>query len=98
MLINNEFDLINCYFFNIKNPFYKKIELAKEITDEKELFIYIKGKVSGTLELYDLIKNKKLNTSCSYYIPYIGNSTLEKSIYFLLPKIEEKYLFKYNLK
>ena len=34
-LINNESDLITCYFVNIKNPFTLKIELEKEIINEK---------------------------------------------------------------
>ena len=88
-LNNNEFDLMNCYFINFKNSFSLKIELAKEIIDEKELFIYIKGKISGYLELYDLTKNRTLNTSSSYIIPYINDFPSEKNINFILPKIEE---------
>ena len=44
--------------------------------------------MSGTLELYDLTKNKILNIS-SYYLPYIGNFSSEKSIELILPTIEE---------
>jgi len=88
-IINNEFDLINCYFVNFKNPFAIKINLTKEIIDEKELYIYIKGKVAGNLELYDLTKNKTLDLSTSYYIPYIDNLPLGQSINFILPKLVE---------
>ena len=55
-IINNEYDLVNCYFVNIQNSFALKMNLKKEIIDEKELYIYIKGKIPGTLELYDLSK------------------------------------------
>ena len=88
-LINNEFDFITCYFVNIKNPFTLKIELEKEIINEKELYIYIKGKVYGTLELYDITKNKTLNISSSYYIPYIYNFSSEHTINFIMPKLDE---------
>ena len=89
-LINNEYDFINCYFINNKNPLTLKIDLKKQITSEKELYIYIKGKVSGTIELYDLTKNKTLNISSTYYIPYINNFPPEKSLNFILPKHELK--------
>ena len=88
-LISNELDLIACYFINIRNPFFLNINLEKEIIDEKELYIYIKGKVSGTLELYDITKNKTMNLSFSYYIPFINNNKSEIYINYLLPKIEE---------
>ena len=88
-IINNEFDLINCYFINYKNPFAIIINLKKKIIDEKELFIYIKGKVSGILELYDLTKNKTLNLSTAYYIPYINDFPSGHSINFILPKLVE---------
>jgi len=88
-IINNKFNSMNCYFINIKNPFALKIEIEKEIIDEKELYIYIKGKISGTLELYDLTKNKALNISSSYFIPYIDNFDSKHNINFILPKIEE---------
>ena len=89
LLINNDLDSLNCYFINMKNPFTLKIELEKEIIEEKELYIYIKGKVSGSLELYDLTKNKTLNISSSFIMPYINNFTNEKNINFILPKIDE---------
>ena len=49
------------------------LHLREEIKDEKELYFYMKGKILGTLELYDLTKNKTLNISSSYCIPYINN-------------------------
>ena len=88
-LINKELDLMNCYFINVNYPFSLKIELEKEIINEKELYIYIEGKVSGTLELYDLTKNKTLNILSSYYIPYIYNYSSENNLNFRLPKIGE---------
>ena len=88
-LNNNEFDLINCYFINYKNPFSVKINLKKEIIDEKILYLFIKGKISGDLELYDLSKNKTLNLSTSYYIPYIDDFPTGQSINFILPKLVE---------
>ena len=93
-LINTKLDLINCYFINIKNPFSLRVDLGKEIVDTKELYIYIKGKVSGTLELYDLKKNKTLNISSSYYIPYIDNLPSEYNINFILPKMEDNIYIK----
>ena len=39
--------------------------------------INIKGKISGTLSLYDLTKNKTLNISSSYIIPYIIDKDVE---------------------
>ena len=88
-LINNEYDFLTCYFINNKKPFSLRISLKKQIINEKELFIYIKGKFSGTLELYDLSQNKTLNKSSSYYIPYINNFPLEQSLNLILPKLEE---------
>ena len=88
-LINNEFNLMSCYFVNIKSPFSLKMQVGKEFIDEKELYIYIKGKASGIIELYDLTKNKTLNISSSYIIPYIDNFPSEQSINFILPKLEE---------
>ena len=89
LLINNEFENIKCYSIDLTTAIGFKIDLKKEIIDEKELYIYIKGKVSGTLELYDSTKNKTLNISNSYRIPYISNFTSEKSLNFVLPKLEE---------
>jgi hypothetical protein len=96
-IINNEYDLINCYLANSKNPFAVQINLTKEIIDEKELYIYIKGKVSGIFELYDLTKNKTLNSSRSYYIPYIEDFPSGQSINFILPKLEENILMNINI-
>ena len=93
-LINKDYDLINCYFINIKNPFSLKVELEKKIINENELYIYIKGKVSGTLELFNLSNIKILNISNSYYFPYINNFPQNKSINYMLPKTEENiYLY-----
>ena len=39
----------------------------------KKKYIYIKGKTSGMLEIYDLTKEKILNINSSYFIPYINN-------------------------
>jgi len=89
-LIYEQYKNINCYFINTQNPFSLKIILQKDIIDEKELYIYLNGKISGTLELYDLTKNKTLNISYSYYIPYISGFSLEKSLNFVLPKIKEE--------
>ena len=88
-LINNEYEFLTCYFINNKKPFALRINLKKQIINEKELFVYIKGKVSGTLELYDLAKIKTLNKSPSYYIPYINNFPSEQSLNFSLSKLEE---------
>ena len=87
-LNNQEFEKINCYFANTLNPFSLKINLKKLIVNEKELYICFKGKTSGSLELYDLSKNKTLNISSSYIIPYVGDFNLENSLSFILPKIE----------
>ena len=88
-LINQEFDNINCYFANTLNPFSLQIILKKEIINEKELYIYVKGKISGFLELYDLSKNKTLNISSSLIIPFISDFPFGNSLNFILPKIEE---------
>ena len=88
-LINEEFQNINCYFTQTLNPFSLKITLKKEIINEKELYIYIKGKFSGTLELYDLTQNKTLNISSSYIIPYISDFLVDNSLNFVISKIEE---------
>ena len=90
-LNNQEFEKINCYFANTLNPFAVKIKLKKEIINEKELYINVRGKTSGTLELYDLSKDKTLNISSSYIFPYIDDFPLENSLKFLLPKIEEDF-------
>ena len=87
-LINNEYNSLNCYYINVKYPISLRIELINEIIDEKELYIYIKGEVSGTLELFDYSKNKELNLFSSYIIPYINNFPSGQSINIILPKIE----------
>ena len=79
------------YFVNIKNPFALKIKLEKEFIDEKELYICIKRKTFEFLELYDLTKNKALNISSSYIIPYIKNFPSEQNINFVIPKLEENF-------
>ena len=88
-IINHEYDLMNCFLINIKNPFALKIDLGEDIADVKEFYIYIKAKVSGSLELYDITKNITLNISSSYYIPYVDNFPTEKNINLFLPKIEK---------
>ena len=88
-LINNEFVKINCYFANSLTQFALKMNLKKEIINEKELYIYVKGKLPGSLELYDLSKKKALNISSSYIFPYINDFPQEKTLEFILPKIKE---------
>ena len=88
-LINNEIESINCNNINTKKSIVVKILLKKEITNEKELYIYIKGKVSGNFEMCDLTKEKILDISSSYYIPLIEDFPSEKSLSFKLPKNEE---------
>ena len=88
-LNNQEFEKINCYFADTLDPFTIAINLKKEILDEKELYIYVRGKASGSLELYDLSKNKTLDILSSYIIPDIIDFPLEYSLNFILPKIEE---------
>ena len=41
------------------------------------------------MELYDLSKNKTLNLSTSYYIPYIDGFPTRHSLNFILPKLAE---------
>ena len=88
-LIKEQFENINCYFVNTLNQLTLAIILNKEIINEKELYIYIKGKIHGTLELYDLTKNKTLNINSSYCIPYIIDFPSENSLKLILPKIKE---------
>ena len=89
-LINYEFNKFNCYFIKTLDPFALKLILKNEIINEKELYFYFKGKISGSLELYDFTKNKTLNiSSSSYIIPYIHDFNLGNSLNLILPKIKE---------
>ena len=88
-LIENNYNFINCYFINNKRPFSLNILLKEEIIEEKALYIYIKGKVKGNIEIYDLEQEKILNMNSSYFIPFINNFPSEKNINFILPKIQE---------
>ena len=88
-IINNEIESINCNQINIIKPVSLKILLKKEIINEKELYIYIKGKISGYLELYDISKEYVLNITSSYFIPLIDSLPPESSLNFRLPKIKE---------
>ena len=103
-LNNEEYENVNCYFANTKNPFSLKIILKQAIVNEKELYIYVRGKTSGSLELYDLSKNKNLNISLSYIIPYLFDYPSENELNFILPIFEEDiyaniiiYDYEYNL-
>ena len=92
-LINYEFDKFNCYFIKNVDPFALKLILKNDIMNEKELYLYFKGKISGSLELYDLTKNKTLNISSYYIIPYIQDFNLGNSLSFIIPKnIEDSYI------
>ena len=86
---NNEFGNNSCYFIDTSYALGFTINLKEENVDEKELYFYIKGKSPGTLELYDLTKNKTLNISSSIRIPYISDFPSEKSLNFVLPKLKE---------
>ena len=88
-LINKDLEFINCYYIDNNLPVATLILLKKEIIDEKELYIYIKGKTSGIFEIYDLTKEKILNINSSYFIPYINNFIQSKCFNFRLPKISE---------
>ena len=56
---------------------------------KKNYIFYFKGKISGSLELYDLTKNKTLNISSFYIIPYIHYFNLGISLNFIVPKNKE---------
>ena len=90
-IINEDYDnddKIICYRIYTNKAITINIDIAKK-SNENILYFYLKGKISGYIELLDFSQKKILNSNSSYYLPQIDDINSDKNIIFSIEEIKE---------
>ena len=90
-ILNEDYDnddKIICYNIYTNKAITININLEKN-SNENILYFYLKGKISGYIELLDFSKKKFLDINSPYYIPQIDDINSEKNIILSIEEIKE---------
>ena len=90
-LLNEDYDnddKIICYNIYTNKAITININIEKNF-NENILYFYLKGKISGYIELLDFSQKKFLDIYSPYYIPQIDDINAEKNIILSVGEIEE---------